>query len=101
MPCLTAGEDTEVPAGSVTTASSGALFPPLWKTRSIPALVVKPSRPGTENCVLNDFVEDPTVAMPTTVTSTQNDTTMRLCARTQRVTDPNMLATSTVRLRDA
>jgi hypothetical protein len=91
---------SEVPAGNVTTASSGALSPPLLKIRAIRASVVKPSRPGTENCVLNALVDDPTVAIPTIVTSTQNDATMRLCARTQRVTDPNMLATSTVRLRD-
>jgi len=64
-------------------------------------LVTNPSRPGTENCLLNDWVDDPTLAIPTTVTSTQKDATMRLCARTHRVTDPNMPSTSTFSLRDA
>ena len=81
-----------MPAGSVTTASSGALLPPLWKIRAIRSLVTNPSRPGTENCLLNDWVDDPTVAIPTSVTRIQNDATMRLCARTQRVIDPIMLA---------
>ena len=89
-----------MPTGRVTTASSGALLPPLWKIRAIRSLVTNPSPPGTENCLLNDLVDDPTVAIPTSVMRTQNDATIRLCARTQRVTDPNMLATSSVSLYD-
>ena len=65
------------------------------------SLVTNPSRPGTENFLLNDSVDDPTVAIPTIVTRIQNAATMRLCASTQRVIEVIIAATSTVRLRDA
>jgi len=56
-----------------------------WKPRWICWLVSQPSRPGTENFCFSAFVAEPAEAMPTSVISTQKMTTMRLCARTQRV----------------
>ena len=48
-------------------------------------MVSYPSRPGTLNSLLNDFVAWPTVATPTIVTTIQNAATHRLCANTHRV----------------
>jgi NCAIR mutase (PurE)-related protein len=48
-------------------------------------LVSNPWRPGTLNSLLNDFVDCPTVAMPTIVTTIQNAATHRLCASTHHV----------------
>src|SRR5438128_6868567 len=86
-PVWTVRELTLWPGGSVTTASSGALLPPVpWKLRAICWLVTHPSLPGTENFCFSAFVADPAEAIPTSVIRTQKQTTSRLCASTTRVT---------------
>ena len=80
------GERTVSPAGSVTTGTSGVALPPVPRnSRAICWLVSHPSLPGTENFCLSAFVAEPAEAIPTRVTTSQNPTTMRLCASTQRV----------------
>ena len=48
-------------------------------------LVSQPSLPGTENFWSSAFVAELTDAMPMMVRATQKSVTIRLCARTQRV----------------
>jgi hypothetical protein len=56
---LTPGEATVLPAGSVTTGSSGEVLPPVpWKSRAICSFVIQPSLPGTENFCLSAFVAE-------------------------------------------
>ena len=94
----TAGELVEVPLGSVTTGRSGALLPPVpWKSRTICWFVTQPSFPGTENFCLSALVAEPAEAMPISVSRTQKTTTMRLCARTQRVSGAIPILLSTPR----
>src|SRR2546429_71729 len=86
-PAWTARELALWPGGRVTTASSGALLPPVpWKLRAIRWLVTHPSLPGTENFCFSAFVAEPAEAAPTSVSTTQKQTTSRLCASTTRVT---------------
>jgi hypothetical protein len=85
---FTAGELRDARAGSVTTGSNGALLPPVpWKSRAIRWLVTQPSLPGTENFCFSALLAVPEEAMPTRVSTTQKMTTVRLWARTQRVSD--------------
>ena len=56
-----------------------------WKSRLICSFVTQPSLPGTEIFCLRALVADPAEAIPTRVRTTQKTTTMRLWARTQRV----------------
>ncbi len=62
--------------------------------RWICSLVTQPSLPGTENFCLSALVADPAEAMPTRVRTTQKMTTMRLCARTQRVSGAILIVLS-------
>ncbi len=83
---MTVGESIDVPAGSVTTASSGAPSPPVpLKWWAIRWLVIHASLPGTENFCLRALVAEPAEAMPMSVSTSQNTTTLRLCASTQCV----------------
>src|SRR4051812_15079220 len=50
-------------------------------------LVCQPSLPGTENSCLRALEAGPAAAMPATVRTSQKATTMRLWARTHRVSE--------------
>ena len=92
----TPGESTVSPDGSVTTGTIGALSPPVPPKRpAIAMLVSQPSLPGTENFWSRAFVAEFADAIPTSVSTSQKTATVRLCARTQRVTE-DMTATSGV-----
>src|SRR4029077_8217524 len=83
----TAREITDEPGGRVTTGTRAELFPPVpWKSCAICWLVTQPSLPGTENFCFSALVADPAEATPTSVSTTQKQTTSRLCASTARVT---------------
>ncbi len=85
MPRSTDGAAALAPAGSETTATSGALSPPLPNMRAMAVLVSYPSRPGTEYSWLKALVARPTVAIPISVTTSQKAATARRWRRTKRV----------------
>src|SRR3954447_9617773 len=82
----TAGELTVLPAGTVTTGTTGALSPPVPpNSLVIVTFVSQPSLPGTENFWSIALVAEDADAMPIMVRPTQKRVTILLCARTQRV----------------
>ena len=65
----------------MTTGTIGAVSPPVpWKRSVIATFVSQPSLPGTENFWSIAFVAEFTVAIPTTVSTTQNNATIA-CGR--------------------
>ncbi len=75
----TPDESTVLPCGNVTTGTIGAVSPPVpWKCWVIDTFVSQPSLPGTENFWSIALVAWFTVAIPTTVRTTQNNATNRL-----------------------
>ena len=84
----TPGELTVFPAGNVTTGTNAAFSPPVPPYRSVIArLVFQPSLPGTEKRCFSALVAGPAAAIPATVRTSQKTTTVRLCERTQRVSE--------------
>ena len=70
------------PAGRCRRPSRGS-------ARAIATFVSQPSLLGTENSGSSASVAGPAAAMPAMVRTTQVSTTVRLCARTQRVSEDN------------
>src|SRR3954447_26349804 len=85
---FTPGELTVLPAGSVTTGTSGELSPPVPKYFfAIATFVSQPSLLGTENSGSSARDAGPAAAKPAIVRTTQAAATSRLWASTQRVRD--------------
>src|SRR3954447_26280871 len=83
----TPGLVTVLPAGSVTTGSSGLADGSPPYCLAIETFVSHPSLPGTVNFWSMALLAGPAAAMPATVSTIQATATIRLCARTQRVSD--------------
>src|SRR5215208_921515 len=85
---FTLGESARVPLGSCTTGTSGEVSPPVpryfW---AMSTFVSQPSLFGTENSGSRASVAGPAAMRPAMVRTTQVSTTVRLCARTQRVSE--------------
>ena len=92
-PRLTPGESALVPSGSFTTGTSGIVSPPVPAVALLRSstFVSQPSLLGTENSGSSASVAGPDAATPAMVSTTQASTTVRLCARTQRVSEDNCL----------
>ena len=85
---FTAGESALVPFGSVTTGTSGIVSPPVPRyCCAIVWFVSQPSLLGTENSGSSASVAGPAATTPAMVRKIQPRTTVRLCARTQRVSE--------------
>src|SRR5918992_1556456 len=90
----TCGDSTDWPSGSSTTGTSGGDSPPVPRYFSaIATFVSQPSLPGTENSGSSASEAGPAAAMPEMASTIQTRTTVRLCERTQRVSEDIMAAT--------
>jgi hypothetical protein len=72
---LTPAESAVFPAGSDTTATSGATSPPLPYALTIWLLAMNASVPGRLNCCSNERLAGPIAATPASVSTAQMATT--------------------------
>src|SRR5918996_978262 len=85
---FTGAPPTVAPSGSVTTGTSGAVSPPVpLYCSAIATLVSQPSFSGTENSWSSASEAGPAAITPAIVKTVQPRTTVRLWARTQRVSE--------------
>ena len=81
------------PCGMVTVASSGVVFPPLWKAAMILFAAVSPGCPGNEKFTVIRSVTVLATAPPATAITTQATTTSSRCRSTisprRRMVDPS------------
>jgi hypothetical protein len=85
---FTCGESIDSPWGSVTTGSRGEVSPPVpLYLAAIASFVSHPSLLGTENFWSSARLAGPAAMIPATVSTIHEMTTVRLWARTQRVSD--------------